>query len=278
MIKTPTFTLLYNDKSATHDIAEDLIEASFTDHLTGEADELDITLADPERKWLSDWYPTHGATLAFCIGYVGEKLLDCGTFEIDEITVSDSPNMVQIRALSAGITTGVRTVKHQGFDNQTLDAVILQVAKNLGFSVEGKIEALHIERITQQETDLAFINRLATTYGYMVKVVGKRLIFSKLSELKTAQSIATLDRTDMIKGWRFTDQIRNVPQSAEVAKHNPKTKKTVKAKVQAKTAKAKTTAKATSTKPSSTKKTTSKSAKKPLIIYGVKNGQVVQVN
>lgn len=282
MIKTPTFTLLYNDKSATHDIAEDLIEASFTDHLTGEADELDITLADPERKWLSDWYPTHGATLAFCIGYVGEKLLDCGTFEIDEITVSDSPNTVQIRALSAGVTTGVRTVKHQGFDNQTLDAVILQVAKNLGFSVEGKIEALHIERITQQETDLAFINRLATTYGYMVKVVGKRLIFSKLSELKTAQSIATLDRTDMIKGWRFTDQIRNVPQSAEVTKHNPKAKKTVKAKVQAKTAKAKTTAKAkiktTSAKSSSTKKTTPKSAKKPLIIYGVKNGQVVQVN
>ena len=60
MIKTPAFTLLYNNKSATADFAKDLIEAVFTDHLTGEADELDITLADPDRKWLGDWYPTKG--------------------------------------------------------------------------------------------------------------------------------------------------------------------------------------------------------------------------
>lgn len=231
MIKKPTFTLLYNNKSATIDIAKDLIEASFTDHLTGEADELDITLADDERKWMGDWYPEQGATLAFAIGYEGEKLLDCGMFEIDEITVNDSPNTVQIRALSAGVTDGVRTVKHKAYDSQTLDKIIQATAERLGYTVEGKIEPLRIERVTQKETDLAFIKRLADSYGYIVKVIGKRLVFSKISELKNASSIATIDRTQMYTGWYVREQIRTVKKESSVTSHNPKTKQTIKAKV-----------------------------------------------
>lgn len=231
MIKKPTFTLLYNNKSATIDIAKDLIEASFTDHLTGESDELDITLADEERKWMGEWYPTKGATLVFAIGYEGEKLLDCGTFEVDEITVNDSPNTVQIRALSAGVADGVRTTKHKAYDNQTLDGVIKATASSLGYTVEGKIEPLRIERVTQKESDLAFIKRLAEAYGYIVKVIGKRLVFSKISELKTAGSIATIDRTQMYTGWYVREQIRTVKKEATVTSHNPKTKQTIKAKV-----------------------------------------------
>lgn len=229
MIKKPTFTLLYNNQSATHDIAKDLIEASFTDHLTGESDELDVTLADVERKWMGDWYPSKGATLEFAIGYEGEKLLNCGTFEVDEITVNDSPNTVQIRALSAGVTDGVRTKKHKAYDNKTLDEIINATATSLGYSVEGKIEALRIERVTQKETDLAFIKRLADSYGYIVKVIGKRLVFSKLSEIKNASSVATLDRTEIYTGWYFRDQIRTVKKDASVTSHNPKTKNTIKA-------------------------------------------------
>lgn len=274
MIKTPAFTLLYNNKSATADIAKDLIEAVFTDHLTGEADELDILLADPDRKWLGGWYPTKGATLQFAIGYDNEPLLDCGTFAIDEITITDSPNTVQIRALSASVNDKLRTIKHKGYDNQTLDQVIKAIAKELGYTVEGKIQALQIERLTQQESDLAFIKRLADTYGYLVKVSGKRLIFSKLSALNNAKSIATIDRSQIFKGWRFTDQIRTVPKKSSVTKHNPKTKQTIKATAN----NDKTNDKTTPKKSTSTAKSKAKKQPKPLIVYGVQNGKVTQVN
>lgn len=225
--KTPAFSLLYSNKNITVDVAKYLLEATFTDHLTGEADELDITLEDTDHRWLSDWYPEQGATLNFSIGYEGEPLLGCGNFEIDEITVNDSPNTVQIRALSAGVTTGVRTVKHVAYDDKTLDVIINQVAAKLGFSVEGNIKPLKIERITQQETDLAFIKRLANSYGYMVKVMGKRLVFSSLPALNATSSIASIDRTELMPGWTIREQIRTVKQAATVTKHNPKTKQTV---------------------------------------------------
>ncbi|MFB2538804.1 phage late control D family protein [Acinetobacter sp. c3-l95] len=272
MIKTPIFTLLYNNKSATHDIAEDLLEATFTDNLTGEADELDITLADEQRKWMGDWYPEKGAKLRFAIGFLGEKLLDCGEFEIDEITISDSPNTVQIRALSASVSSGLRTNKYKAYDNYTLDKVIQHTAKSLGYQVEGKIQPLPIERITQKETDLAFIKRLADSYGYIVKVIGTRLIFSQLSALKATASIATIDRKSMYASWYLRDQIRTVKKDANVTKQNPSQKKTVKASVapqrpsnpSAKTAKAKIAH--------------TKQEPKDLMVFGIKDGQVKKVN
>lgn len=269
MIKTPAFTLLYNNKAATHDIAESMIDASYVDHLSAEADELSITLDDPDRLWMSDWYPEKGATLMFSIGYEGEPLLDCGTFEIDEITVSDAPNTVQIRALSAGVSEQLRTIKHVAYDDKTLDEIILSVADQLSYSVEGKIEPLRIERITQKETDLAFIKRLAITYGYVVKVVGKRLIFSHIQALNDAVTIATFDRTEVHRGWQIRDQIRTVKKEATVTRHNPKTKKTVKVTKQA--------PKKVTRKEAATKTKKSKAPKPPLKVYGLKDGKIVPV-
>lgn len=266
MINTPTFTLLYNNKNATHDIAEYLIDASFTDHLTGKADELDITLADPERKWMDAWYPSKGANLQFSIGYEYGQSLDCGTFEIDEITVNDSPNTVQIRALSAGVNVPLRTKRHRAFDNQTLDQVIKQVADTLGFSVEGKIEPLPIERITQQETDLAFINRLANDYGYIVKIKGKRLIFSQLVNLQNIGSVTKIDRSDVMRGWSLREQIRDVPKETNVKKHNPKAKKTIKA----------TAKHQPKTRLKKVKTRGSKKSNKPLIVYDMVDGKITK--
>ncbi len=228
MIDTPYFELLYNNNNATHDIAQDLLSATYTDTLKGESDELSITLKDVDRKWMDTWYPKAGAKINFKIGMFGGDLLDCGSFEIDEIEITDSPNTVRIRALSAGVNSPLRTVKYRAFDNKTLDVVINEIAESLGFSVEGQILALPIERLTQKETDLAFIKRLAEVYGYIVKVKGKRLIFSRLDKLKDNDSNIILRRGKEVGcGWSFREQIRTVKKSAKVSRQNPKTKKLV---------------------------------------------------
>lgn len=227
MIKTPYFELLYNDKDATHDIAKHMISATYTDTLKGESDELSITLEDSERKWMGTWYPKQGAKLMFKIGFLGESTLDCGQFEIDEIEINDTPNTVRIRALSAGVNSPLRTVNYRAFDDKTLDVIIKEVAQSLGYSVEGKIEPLKIERITQKESDLAFIKRLAEQYGYIVKVKGTRLIFSRLDKLKINNGAIMLQREQIHNGWRFREQIRTTKKSATISRQNPKTKKLV---------------------------------------------------
>ncbi len=234
MIDMPAFELLYNNKSATHDIGLHLLDARYNDTLKGESDELDITLEDTERKWMDAWYPSKGATLDFKIGIDGDAILDCGQFEIDEITISDTPNTISIRALSAGINSPLRTVHYQAFDDVLLEDVLQKIAADLGFTIEGKIYPLMIERVTQSETDLAFIHRLAKTYGYIVKVIGKRLVFSSLERLKSNSSVIILRREEINRGWQFRDQIRTVKKEATVARQNPKTKRLVKSKSKSK--------------------------------------------
>ncbi|OOR88319.1 hypothetical protein [Moraxella bovis] len=109
----------------------------------------------------------------------------------------------------------------------------------------------------------------------MVKVSGKRLIFSKLSALNNAKSIATLDRSQIFRGWRFTDQIRTVPEKSSVTKHNPKTKQTIKASANNTKTEPKKSANPKQ-QPTSTAKP--KKSPKSLVVYGVQNGKVTQVN
>lgn len=227
----PTLKLFYSNKNITRDIASDFLRVEFIDHLSGESDTLEVTLSDINGYWRGSWYPDHGATLTFSIGYENEPLLDCGSFEIDEITVMDSPNKVMIRALSAGVTQTLRTRKYRAYDDKTLDQVINQVASEIGFSVEGRITPIKIARLTQKESDLSFIKRLSNAYGYGVKVIGKRLVFTRLKLMRQAPAIATIDRTDMKPNWQFTEQIRTVKKQANVTRHNPTTKKTVRASV-----------------------------------------------
>ena len=222
-IKTPAFTLLYNNQNATHDIAQVLIQADYTDYLTDQSDELSITVEDVDRRWINDWYPTAGATLVFAIGYEGEPLLQCGTFEIDEIDITDSPNTVRIRALSAGVSPALRTVNHRAFDKQTLPAIL----GSLALPVVGNIEPIMIERVTQDTTDLAFAKRLAHEYGYIIKVKDNQIIFSKITDINSSGAVLTLDRTQINRGWNFKDQIRTVKEDSTVSRYNSKKKENI---------------------------------------------------
>jgi phage protein D len=49
----------------------------------------------------------------------------------------------------------------------------------------GSIESIKIDRVTQYaETDVSFLRRLASEYGYAVKVVSDQLNFSHLATLR----------------------------------------------------------------------------------------------
>lgn len=57
----------------------------------------------------------------------------------------------------------------------------------------GSIESIKIDRVTQYaETDVGFLRRLASEYGYAVKVVSDQLIFSHLATLRSQEPVRQL--------------------------------------------------------------------------------------
>ncbi|MCY1393524.1 phage late control protein GPD [compost metagenome] len=225
-VPTAAFHLLYQQRDVTHDISRDLLGLTYTDTLTGRSDDLQIELMDPDAHWRGPWYPGHGDTLSLSIGWQGQAPRPLGRFEIDEVEVSLAPSVVNIRALGAGISLPIRTPEHRAYEATTLDAIARQIAQRLGLELTGKIAPIKLDRLTQQESDLEFLARLAEDYDYAFKVVGGRLVFHAIADLAKAEPVARFTLQQMA-GFRFRDQLRQVPEKVKVKHHDPAQKKLV---------------------------------------------------
>ncbi|MFZ1418248.1 MAG: contractile injection system protein, VgrG/Pvc8 family [Burkholderiaceae bacterium] len=228
-IPEPVSVLVYQGKNISADIAPYLKQIEYTDALEGESDSLDITLADPERKWSDAWYPDHGDKITASMGYLNAALMPCGEFEVDEVELSGSRGSgdeVVIKALGAGVSSAKRTKQAKAYDATTLKGIAEIIAKKHKLMLKGKIEDIKITRVTQAyETDLAFLKRIAGEYGYAFSMRGKVMSFYKRTELKDAKSVVVITRED-VESYRFRDKTNNIVKSATVAYHDPKTKKT----------------------------------------------------
>lgn len=230
MIKeVPVFKITYNGKDITADLSDTYLSCQYEDKVEGESDELSITLDDTSGKWTGSWYPEKGAKLTLDIEYKGEKL-KCGTFEIDQIDVSGPPAQVVIKAIAAGIGNALRSKGSKAYDKQTLRGIANLIAKKHGFTVQGEIENIQIERVTQhREGDLEFLKRLSSEYGYVFNVRDKKLVFTSLYKLEESKKVTELDRTELLD-WSFSDKAVAVYKESSVKHFNPKKGEVVQSK------------------------------------------------
>lgn len=223
-VPVPVARIRYGKKDISADLAPYLLEATFVDHLSGESDELELRLEDTDGRWRGPWYPGKGDSLTAEIGYEGEKLLPCGSFEIDEIHWSFPPDEVSIRALGTGISIPSRTRRSQGYEKTTLGAVARAVAGRLGLTPAGEVADIPIDRVTQyQETDLAFLKRLASEYGHTFKISGRRCIFQRKDSVLAADAIKTLEITDCA-GGSARDKLKDIPSKVKVKRQDTASK------------------------------------------------------
>ena len=228
---SPAVAIEYNGRDITADLSPYLSRFSFVDRLSGEADSLDIELAETHHslsRWLAEWYPDKAMEVVAHFGYAHAPLVLAGHFEVDEVAVESPPMTVRIRALATGITKSVRTRQGRAYENTTLSAIADQVAKRLSATRKGKIEAVKLDRVTQyQESDWQFVVRLLREYGYVAKLTdnNKTLAVARLADL--AEGVVRELWPGDLSSWSYCDRITDVPARSAVAHHNPKTGKLV---------------------------------------------------
>ncbi|EGJ3458562.1 phage protein D [Salmonella enterica] len=226
-VPQPAYRLVYNQKDITHDVSVYVTSVTYTDKLSGESDEIQVDLEDSEGRWRDAWYPGKGDTLTLYMGCVGENLRECGTFSVDEIELSGPPDNVSLRGLATSVTAALRTKNSRGFENTTLAAIAQRISGKHHLQLQGQIEPLTLDRVTQyDETDLAFLKRLAGDYGYMVKVTHTHIIFSSLDALREAAPVFTFTRRD-ISRYSVRDTINRIYKGAKHRSQNSRTKQVV---------------------------------------------------
>lgn len=216
----------YESKNITRYIAPYLKSFTYKDYEHGQSDEIEIQLEDKDGLWQGDWYPQKGDTLSARIGYEGENLLNCGSFEIDEINFTYPSDTLVISGLATNIKKPVRQKNTAAYENKTLVDIAREIGKKHDFKVVGSQGFIKVGRVTQrQETDLAFLKRIAETYGYIFKIADKKLVFFKVDTLHAKSEILTLNKGDLTSA-SLTDKTSETYSACTVTYFDSKTKKT----------------------------------------------------
>lgn len=228
--RTPIFKITYEGKDITKDLSEYLLSVTYTDKERGETDELQITLEDKDGMWRNEWWPAKGDKLNLDFGY-DDVVTDAGTFTVDEIEISGPPDVVNIRGVASWITTAMRTRESKAYEGQTLKQIAETVAKKHGLTLVGQILTLRIARSTQsQETDLAYLKRLADEFGYQFSIKGDKLVFVSIFDIEKGLPVVSLSRGEL-KSYTLRDKALATYTKANVKYHDHKEKQVVSATV-----------------------------------------------
>jgi len=234
-VPAPHWTLVYDGVDITRDILGDVISVTYTDKLHGESDDLEVEIEDRDGRWRGPWYPGKGDTLNAEVGLEPGVRVPAGRFKIEELTFAGrgQGDTVTIRALAAAITRDLRTRRSKAYEGVTLRTIVDRIAARHDLEVVGDVAHVPFDRVSQDdESDLAFLKRIAETHGHAATVRGEQLVFQELDGLRGAKVVTRLARPDLTS-YRLDDQGERIYKAATVAYQDPGSKELVEHTVQA---------------------------------------------
>ena len=194
----------------TKSIQPYLLSLSYTDNEEGEADDLQLTLQDRDGLWLEKWLAEAVETAAAgqlkmqavlvpenWQGGGQDRLLDCGTFELDSVTAQAPPATVTIKGNSLPYSARIRqTLRSKAWEAYSLSGIAGQLAaeNGLGLMYEAADDPFY-SRIEQVQTsDIAFLTKLCQNAGISLKATGQLLVLFDQSVYEQKPSVYTIQR------------------------------------------------------------------------------------
>lgn len=223
-VAKPKFSVLYNGKNITADIAKYMLSITYTDKTEGESDEVEIELEDVDALWQNSWYPEKGAKLTVVI-----ETMKCGVFEIDEIEMKGPPDTVTIKGIATSITKSLRTKKSDAHEKKTLKQIAQKVAEKNGLTIDDMqgVPDITFDRITQnKETDLGFLKRISKEHGVVFSVRDNKMTFMSVYDLEKQKVAFTISKLD-VSEYSIKDKADGMVKQAHVSSKNMKKNESV---------------------------------------------------
>jgi phage protein D len=199
-ISAPQFRLTMEGADITQKIEKRLISLTLTDNRGFEADQLDIQLDDADGLLQ---LPRRGVALTLALGWEGQLLIPKGTYTVDEIEHSGSPDRLTLRARSADFRETLNTKREKSWHKVTVGDITRDIAARhkLKLALGDDVAKLAIDHLDQtNESDASFLMRLARQSGALACVKNGSLLFIRQGQGKTASGkvlpVITLQRRD----------------------------------------------------------------------------------
>lgn len=249
----------YNSKDISEALAQYLISASYTDNLSGQVDDVSLTLEDKAGLWQSDWMPVKGATLDITLCtynwqglYDGEFDTTLGTFEVDEIEMTSAPDVVNIKAvaISVGDDSTLRsTLRSKTWENISVRKVANDIAWENGMKLFWDCDDNpNIDKLEQNdESDLSVLQKVCDDAGFALKITTDTIIVfdeakyeqaepvieiyhpgtNTIADVAEADGTPTPDRIFHSTGYSFKTKIRDVYKKCHIKYTNDQDKSVI---------------------------------------------------
>ncbi|HEY5804872.1 MAG TPA: phage late control D family protein [Lysobacter sp.] len=182
----PAWRVELDGKDLTDRIRPRLLELTLTEARGGEADQLDLQIHDHDGRMA---LPKRGVKLSVAIGWQDGGLIDKGTFRVDEVEHSGSPDIITVRARSADLTHPMRTRRERSWHDVTLGAVVRNLAGEHGLQarIAPALASVAIAHLDQTgESDVHLLSRLGQRYDAVATVKSGALLFMPIGSGTTA--------------------------------------------------------------------------------------------
>lgn len=249
----------YNSEDISEALAQYLISASYTDNLSGQVDDVSLTLEDKAGLWQSDWMPVKGATLDITLCtynwqglYDGEFDTTLGTFEVDEIEMTSAPDVVNIKAvaISVGDDSTLRsTLRSKTWENISVRKVANDIAWENGMKLFWDCDDNpDIDKLEQNdESDLSVLQKVCDDAGFALKITTDTIIVfdeakyeqadpvieiyhpgtNTIADVAEADGTPTPDRIFRSIGYSFKTKIRDVYKKCHIKYTNDQDKSVI---------------------------------------------------
>ena len=161
-----------------------------------------------------------------------DRILDCGTFEIDSLDGSGPPAQVSIKATSLPYSSAVRTATQtKAWENIKLSAIAGEIAKKHGMKCmfESSFDPLYTRREQVQLSDIVFLQGLCKDAGISLKVSGSIIVLFDEADYEGKAAVREIKRgmADVLS-YRFGTTTNDTKYSkCHVSYSDPQAGKTI---------------------------------------------------
>jgi len=224
--------VIFNKVDISDEIAHSISSLNYTDNSKNAIDDLELELENLDYRWLKEWYPDENAQLLVGIHEELENetnFLDLGTFYVDEPTFEN--NRLNLKCLALPLDQNIRDQKNSvAWERITLKELVTQIANKHEMNAEIYADNEFFERLDQnQETDLAFINRVVKETGLNMKVSDDKIIIFDDEEMEKNDTVELFNINDeRIRSFSLKKKNKEIYDKVEVSYYDPDKKKVIK--------------------------------------------------
>jgi phage protein D len=196
----------YNRSKDTAAITDGCEDYTYEDYATGQADVVNLTMDDSDRKWIGAWFPRSGdylkcwiKTKAWESGKTNGSLF-CGKFYIDECNPSGQPSRVTLSAIAVPKRSGFsKTERNRTWKKTTVKQILGDIAKRAGMKLVFDTGDHKISEESQSgQTDLEFAFLLCDSFDICLKVFNNKLVAYDQTRYEKKKAVRTIKYSDIL--------------------------------------------------------------------------------